>query len=133
MSHRSSALNPVSNSPPEQLLRDLRSAGHITTTDRFVAMQGGRTNQVWRFGDSEKDKVLKLYRATNSNPMFDNNPNSEIICLMALDGSGLASHLLANGNHSLGHWIIYDHVNGTGWARDPAPVARLLAISASCI
>jgi Phosphotransferase enzyme family len=121
--YRSLALISTSNPPPELLLRELTNAGYVTKDDRFIAMQGGRTNRVWRFGDH----VLKLYRNADSNPLFSNSPRSEIACLSALYGTGLAPRLLQHGKHFLGQWIIYQHVNGTGWNFDPAPVAKLLA------
>lgn len=127
VSHRSLALKPNLTTPPEQLLRHLSNAGHVATGDRFEVLHGGRTNLVWQFGNGCETKVLKLYRDTNSNPLFENNPHSEINCLNTLDATGLAPRLLTQGNHSLGRWIIYEHVNGRDWASDSAAVARLLA------
>lgn len=125
--HRSLALNTISTHPPTSLLRDLSNAGYITEADRFEFLQGGRTNQVWQFGDSSQNKVLKLYRPVGTNPLFDNDPRLEVICLKALSETGLSPRLLNHGKHQLGRWIIYEHVNGLAWGRDPAPVARLLA------
>ncbi len=126
-SHWSLALNSTSNTPPEPLLRDLSNAGYIGTGDRFEVLHGGRTNQVWQFRSGREIKVLKLYRPADTNPLFDNSPRSEIICLTALDATGLAPRLLNHGSHPLGQWIIYEHITGPEWSRDPAPVARLLA------
>lgn len=127
VSHRSLALKSILTTPPEQLLLDLSNAGHVATGDKFEALQGGRTNQVWQFGNGCEIKVLKLYRDTNSNPLFENNPHSEINCLTTLGATGLAPRLLIQGSHPLGRWIIYEHVNGRGWSSESAPVARLLA------
>lgn len=95
--------------------------------NKFVALQGGRTNQVWKFSNGSENKVLKLYRPVDTNPLFDNNPRSETICLTALEGTGLAPRLVNHGSHPLGRWIIYEHVNGSAWGHDPVPVAEILA------
>lgn len=125
--HRSLALNPVPAHPPTSLLRDLSNAGVIEAADRFVVLLGGRSNQVWQFGNTGQNKVLKLYRSADTNPLFDNDPSREIICLNALSETGLSPRLLFHGDHPLGRWIIYEHVDGRAWDRDPAPIARLLA------
>jgi thiamine kinase-like enzyme len=109
------------------LLRELSDAGHITTDDTFERMKGGRTNKVWKFGKLGEAKVLKLYRTSDANPLFENNQSSEIICLTALAASGLAPQLMHQGSHPTGRWIIYKHVSGLAWNQSPAPVARLLA------
>ena len=127
VSHRSFALKTSLTTPPEQLLRHLSNAGHVATSDRFEVLHGGRTNQVWKFGNGFEIKVLKLYRDTNSNALFENNSHSEINCLTTLDATGLAPRLLNQGSHPLGRWIIYEHINGRSWSSDSAPVARLLA------
>ncbi|PHR88518.1 MAG: aminoglycoside phosphotransferase [Blastopirellula sp.] len=90
-------------------------------------MHGGRTNQIWRFGDGHENKVLKLYRAADTNPLFGNDPHHEVTCLTTLNNTGLAPRLLNYSNHSLGRWIIYEYVSGVVWSSNPIPVARLLA------
>ncbi|MGR3661746.1 MAG: phosphotransferase family protein [Paracoccaceae bacterium] len=92
-----------------------------------MVLRGGRTNQVWQFGDYGQNKVLKLYRPADTNPLFDNDPHREVLCLKALSGTGLSPRLLNHGSHPLGHWIIYEHISGLAWDRDPASIARLLA------
>ncbi|MGR3662199.1 MAG: aminoglycoside phosphotransferase family protein, partial [Paracoccaceae bacterium] len=108
-------------------MRDLSNAGFIARDERFLALQGGRTNQVWRFGNDGEHKVLKVYRPADKNPLFGNDSRRETLCLKTLRETGLAPRLLNHGNHPLGHWIIYQHVSGQSWNSDPAPVARLLA------
>ncbi|MGD9865221.1 MAG: phosphotransferase family protein, partial [Pseudodonghicola sp.] len=51
----------------------------------------------------------------------------EVACLSALSGSGLAPQLCAAEPRAEIPWVLYHHLPGEPWARDPAAVARLLA------
>ncbi|MEY8842259.1 phosphotransferase [Cribrihabitans sp. XS_ASV171] len=91
-----------------------------------MPLAGGRTNLVWRVDGAGPALVLKLYRLAASNPLFRNDPVLEAVCLAALEGSGLAPRLRAQGESDGYRWVLYEHASGTCWQRDPAPVARLL-------
>ncbi len=91
-----------------------------------MPLAGGRTNLVWRVDGAGPALVLKLYHLDTANPLFRNDPVLEARCLAALEGSGLAPRLRAQGKSEGFHWVLYDHASGACWRRDPGPVARLL-------
>jgi len=108
-------------------MRDLLLSGYIPRDSKIEPLTGGRTNHVWRIISSESDQVLKLYRLGAKNPLFPNEPESEISCLTALSGLGLAPRFIESGINSDGRWLLYEHVAGPVWSREVAQVAQLLA------
>lgn len=81
-------------------------------------LRGGRSNKVWRLGDF----VIKSHSPDTASPLFPNDPGAEAAALTVLAPFGLSPRLRAKG----ADWIIYDHVAGTPWRGDPAPIARTL-------
>lgn len=86
-------------------------------------LQGGRSNLVWRAGDV----VVKIYRSERANLMFANAPERECFALQWLAGTGMVPNLRASGAFEGQPWLIYDHIEGTGWKTEPQAVAQLLA------
>ena len=81
-------------------------------------LPGGRTNRLWRIGPL----VLKRHDPAAASPLFPNDPQAEARALALFSPHALAPRLRASGDD----WLIYDHVDGTPWRGDPAPVARML-------
>lgn len=81
-------------------------------------LPGGRTNRLWRVGNL----VVKCHDPGAATPLFPNDPQAEARALGLCAPLGLAPALREAGKD----WLIYDHVEGTTWRGDPAPVARLL-------
>lgn len=81
-------------------------------------LPGGRTNRLWRIGPL----VLKRHDPAAASPLFPNDPQAEARALALFSPDALAPRLRASGDD----WLIYDHVDGTPWRGDPAPVARML-------
>ncbi|MBT8155775.1 aminoglycoside phosphotransferase family protein [Epibacterium ulvae] len=86
-------------------------------------MQGGRSNCVFRIGNS----VLKVFDPNSSNPLFCNDPDRETSMLRALADTGLGPRLRDVGLNQGLRWILYDHLPGDSWASGTTDVARLLA------
>ena len=84
------------------------------------AMQGGRTNRLWRVGRF----VLKRHDPAAASALFPNDPMAEARALSLLAPHALAPKLRAAGPD----WIIYDHIDAPVWSpnADPAPVAAML-------
>jgi thiamine kinase len=87
-----------------------------------VRLNGGRSNHVFRCGDL----VAKLYRPGKSNPMFRNSASDEFIALTALSGTGFAPEPLASLATADGPMLVYRHLDGSAWHRQPASIALLL-------
>lgn len=109
---------------------------HWTATDpilpaeaRWTALQGGRTNALWRVDAPRGAAVVKLFRPGSDTPLFRNDPAAEARALDALAGSGLAPVLIATGETPLGPSLIYAHVTGRVWrpGDGAGSVARALA------
>ncbi|MCA0929353.1 phosphotransferase family protein [Ruegeria profundi] len=117
---------PDPNSPPIQLVAQLRDQGLIAAETQFQAMYGGRTNQVWKVIGENGGRVLKLYRAGLRNPLFRNDGELEAQCLTFLEPTGFVPRLRATGQHQDDRWVFYDHAPGSPWRDGVAPVAELL-------
>ncbi|WP_420585925.1 phosphotransferase [Ruegeria sp.] len=112
--------------PPNDLVDDLRRRGLVAAGAQFQTLYGGRTNQVWKVLGEDGGKVLKLYRSGLRNPLFRNDAASEADCLRALEHTGFAPRLRANGQHPSGQWVFYDHAPGSPWRTGPDQAAGLL-------
>ncbi|WP_353329348.1 aminoglycoside phosphotransferase family protein [Phaeobacter sp. NW0010-22] len=117
---------PLQISPPSSLVHSLRHRGRITGPATFAPLYGGRTNQVWRILGQKEDLVLKLYRATQSNPLFRNDPAREIQCLQALADTGFVPNLRDSGQFEQAYWVLYDHAPGATWRENPSLAANVL-------
>ncbi len=85
----------------------------------WVALQGGRTNRLWRVGRL----VVKLYAQQAQSPLFPNDPLAEAKALRIAAPSGLAPTLRRTGPG----WLAYDHCEGQTWqGGDTASVAVVL-------
>ena len=108
-------------------LAELVSArGLNAATARWVALDGGRTNQTWRVADGTRQIVVKLFAKDSQNPLFPNDPEREIRALRHLEHHNLAPRLVDHFVTPFGQCVIYEHLRGQTWETDPAPVARLL-------
>lgn len=117
---------PLQLSPPSSLVQCLRQRGRITGPATFAPLYGGRTNQVWRILGQKQDLVLKLYRTTQSNPLFRNDPALEIQCLTTLADTGFVPNLRDSGQFEQAHWVLYDHAPGATWRENPPLAANVL-------
>lgn len=102
-----------------RLTREMRARGY---DGQPVALSGGRTNRVWRFGTH----VAKLYVPRDNNPLFPNLPFAEWTCLRELAPLGLAPEPVEHFETELGEVIVYRHVAGTRWKGGPQQVAQML-------
>jgi tRNA A-37 threonylcarbamoyl transferase component Bud32 len=119
--------------PPEStyiqtLIQELASCDHIPSRAQWIRLHGGRTNHVWRVTGPEGGDpvVVKLYDKDADNPLFPNRPEDEARVLRALEGRGLAPRLLHHMVTRLGPCLIYSHLEGAAWRRDPKTAAALL-------
>lgn len=117
---------PLQVSPPSSLVHCLRQRGRVTGPATFAPLYGGRTNQVWRILGQQEDLVLKLYRTSQSNPLFRNDPALEVQCLRALANTGFVPNLRDSGQFEQAHWVLYDHAPGATWRGNPSLAANVL-------
>ncbi|SEF69898.1 phosphotransferase [Jhaorihella thermophila] len=131
------ARSQAESDPPAWLWQRLLSKGIVSGRGAPVALGGGRSNKVWRIDpeDTGREKnssrcmstlVLKLFRSEGRTPLFANDATLETLCLRALAGTGLAPRLIAEGGWTRNRWIVYAHVPGATWRKEPAIVARIL-------
>lgn len=85
---------------------------------RWEALQGGRTNRVWRVGT----RVVKVYARSVASPLFPNDSAAEAKALLHFSPMGFAPNLIAQGKG----WVVYDHVPGKAWQSGSAEVAVFL-------
>jgi thiamine kinase len=104
--------------PPPRLATQVRAALPGLAGSAWVPLSGGRTNRLWRVGDT----VVKAYDPAAASPLFPNDPVAEARALALLGPLGLAPRLLGDG----AGWVAYAHVEGDAGQGDPAPVARAL-------
>lgn len=104
--------------PPSAALAALAQLDPSLIAGDLQPMPGGRSNKVWRV----RGFVVKHHCSNAASPLFPNDPAAEAMALALLSPHGLAPALRAKGDD----WIIYDHVTGTQWQGDPAPLARML-------
>ncbi|WP_240931749.1 phosphotransferase family protein [Parasedimentitalea denitrificans] len=103
-----------------ELFADVASRGLVA--DIPERMAGGRSNHVWRAGQT----VIKAYQRSSENPLFANDSMREQTSLKALAGTGMAPHFLAAGSVNGSDWLAYSHIEGAVWKKDTRHVAQLL-------
>lgn len=108
------------DAPPPTLRQEVETALPALRSATWVALTGGRTNQVWRVGDL----VVKRSVPGAESPLFPNDPLAEAAALRLVAPHGLAPALRHTGHG----WLAYDHSAGQPWqGGDPGPVAAVLA------
>ena len=113
------------NKIKNQLQNYLVMQGVIPNQTVWNAQTGGRTNKVWRlFG--EVDLICKLYLETKTNPLFNNTPEVEYVCLLWLDGSDIAPKPYKYLNTPFGEVLLYDYIKGQTWFHNVDIVSELL-------
>lgn len=116
----------------EAIIDHLRMTGLLCGPYAVTALPGGRTNAVWKVTTETESIVIKLYQDLSDNPLFPNDPASELICLRALSGRGLVPDLIAADVDTTPPWICYRHIDGRPWLNTVEPVAQgLLGIHKS--
>lgn len=120
------ALRPCAEiPPPPDLIARLRRDG-LLADGEAMALEGGRSNRVWRLRGGAGDLVLKLYDPGAASPLFANDAGREVAVLRALSGSGLAPEPVAAEVGAAVPWVLYHHLPGARWARGAAAVAQVL-------
>ncbi len=104
-------------------LRDRGLLGHGAA---WTALSGGRTNWLWRITQQRSDIVVKLFAGNTKNPLFPNDPASEVLALQHLDAQNIAPRLLDHFPTSAGYCIVYSHLPGNPWHTDVAEAAHML-------
>jgi len=111
-----------------QYLRDfLVQRGISTRYACWVALDGGRTNRVWRVEGSDQTLICKLYRQSPDNPLYPNLPGIEYEMLSALSQTGMAPRPVALFHTDMGDLLVYRHLAGVLWSSGVTSVARLLS------
>lgn len=110
----------------QMLVPSLRARGLQGADASWSFLEGGRTNWLWRVSRPGGDIVVKLYSGETSNPLFPNDPRSEVKVLTHLEGHGIAPQLLESFQTDAGACLIYAHLSGTAGTADCAKVASLL-------
>ncbi|WP_297773944.1 phosphotransferase [uncultured Roseovarius sp.] len=108
------------------LAQTLELRGFVALDAHWTSLAGGRTNRSWRVNSEAGSIVIKLFGPCGLNPMFPNDPNSEVLALEHLAGRKLAPVLLDHFQTKAGYCIVYEHVAGKMWQGGPASVAGLL-------
>lgn len=75
----------------------------LVGASELIPMEGGRTNHVWRFGNT----VVKLYLKDADTPLFPNSPNSEWVVLENLVGQNLAPKPIKAIDSKHGPLVLY--------------------------
>ena len=113
--------------PPADLVQALRDRDLVPPAARWISQAGGRTNRVWQVGRGDQSVICKLFGSPGDNPLFPNHPREEFAVLTALHPQRLAPRPLALVACASGTALVYRHLKGRPWRRDPEIVARLLA------
>ena len=111
---------------PAALKRHWQVAGQVEPDAVWTPLSGGRTNPIWRVDGHDAPLVCKLFLPDAATPLFGNDPAAEWAALRALAGQGIAPEPVASSRTALGDSLLYRHVSGQPWDRDPSAVARLL-------
>ncbi|PIE12417.1 MAG: aminoglycoside phosphotransferase [Rhodobacterales bacterium] len=99
--------------------------GLLSGTAAREILSGGRTNRLWHVRPEQGDRVVKLYREQDGNPLFPNSHDLEARALRHLP-AGLAPVLCDQLDTPFGPCLIYAYSPGESWVSDPAPIARAL-------
>jgi len=104
----------------------LLSAGYLDTNASWRPLSGGRTNQIWRVSDAEKDFVCKLFDPAGGTSLFPNDPDGEVRALQALARTHLAPDFIGRIKTPVGACVLYRHVEGKAGVAAVADVAATL-------
>ena len=110
-----------------QLRNYLLIKGILSNQTSWHVQTGGQTNKVWRV-KGEKDLICKLYLETKTNPLFNNTPEAEYLCLLWLEGSDIAPKPYKYIKTPFGDVLLYNYINGETWSYDVNTVSELLTI-----
>ena len=113
------------NKTKSQLQNYLIKQGVLSNQTTWHAQTGGRTNKVWRL-QGEEDLICKLYLETGNNPLFNNTPEAEYMCLLWLDGSDIAPKPYKYLKTPFGEVLFYNFIKGEIWSQDVEAVSELL-------
>jgi len=108
-----------------QLRNYLLIKGILSNQTSWHVQTGGQTNKVWRV-KGEKDLICKLYLETKTNPLFNNTPEAEYLCLLWLEGSDIAPKPYKYIKTPFGDVLLYNYINGETWSYDVNTVSELL-------
>ena len=110
----------------DRLTAELANRGLISQSANWYPFRGGRTNNLWRVEGAERPLVCKLFSEVGGTLLFPNRPDSEVLALRHLAGSGLAPILAGDLKIDAGRCLIYEYVEGSPWRNDVEQVAQAL-------
>ncbi|WP_306115854.1 MULTISPECIES: phosphotransferase [unclassified Roseovarius] len=119
-------MNDIQSKFTKVLEAHLRQRGVLKENAQWTSLEGGRTNRLWRVSRPDGDIVVKLYNVEARNPLFPNDPMSEVRALQHLAAYNLSPILLEYFQADIGSVVIYQHLEGFSWRSDCAQVATLL-------
>ena len=93
---------------------------------QWAALSGGRTNRLWQVSQPGGDIVVKLFSAPDENPLFPNDPASEILVLSHPSTLEIGPHLLDHFSFDHHTCLVYLHLPGTPWQSNTTQAAALL-------
>lgn len=100
----------------------------ISDGARWVRMDGGRSNLIWRIDcETSASLVCKLFLPNTSTPLFANDAMREATVLQALHGRDISPELVAFKASRMGESLVYRYVAGQVWREGVSDVASLLA------
>ncbi len=70
--------------------------------------------------------MIKLFTGPSNNPLFPNDPASEILALQHLETQGIAPRFVDHFQVGSDTCLVYEHLPGQGWQAGAAKVAELL-------
>lgn len=112
--------------PSQELRARVAAFAPWSQDGRWEALFGGRTNAAWQVSRGADSLVLKLYRASNDNPLFPNDAKSEALMLSHLADLRLAPELVAHFETPEGSCTLYHAIPGDAWQKDVTPVASMM-------
>ncbi|MDB2332760.1 phosphotransferase [Amylibacter sp.] len=74
----------------------------------------------------DEDFICKLYLETKTNPLFNNTPKMEFVCLLWLDGSDIAPKPYKYLKTPFGEVLLYNYIKGHTWTYNVDTVSELL-------
>lgn len=92
----------------------------------WTALSGGRTNRLWRLSRPGGDIVVKLFSGSLTNPLFPNDPASEVLALAHLATHDIAPKFIDHLKIGAQDCLVYGHLPGQPWQSDAAQPAEAL-------
>ncbi len=113
----------------QEHLRRMWSAAKVIADDAvWTAMDGGRSNPIWRVDLADGPSlVCKLYDPSSATPLFANDGNREALALQTLEGVSIAPRFVAFRTSAIGESLVYRHIEGNTWQGDLKEIAVLMA------